>query len=213
MYLYNLYSIIFFTIRVVGLSQDFLVKKDSSRLEIKLLEASQTEIKYKLFNYQEGPIIIINKNDIAYVVYQNGIREVFNTVSTETTVDLVAIKSHGRQGDTMTYKIHRETRVGDYIKFNFQLGAVINSLESNYTIRKPQPSRTSPEEFSASSNKYVVNYNLGFNFLFGKSLYIKHVIGVNYLRSSGEYKSSSASFGSDGYSGLHNLFSRLPLCI
>ncbi len=82
------------------------------------------------------------------------------------------------ESDTSKSKKHIDPKLGDYIKFNVQLGIVVNSLSSNYT-RREQSHRTASEEYSAASNKYVSNYNLGFNFLFGKSTYIKHVIGVN----------------------------------
>jgi hypothetical protein len=41
--------------------QDTIVKKDSSKTEVKLIEIRPQEIKYKLFNYQSGPIYIISK--------------------------------------------------------------------------------------------------------------------------------------------------------
>lgn len=59
-------------------SQDQLFKKDNSKIEAKILEINQTEIKYKLFNYQDGPTIIISKSDVAMIIYKNGTHEVFN---------------------------------------------------------------------------------------------------------------------------------------
>lgn len=59
-------------------AQDQLFKRDNSKLNVKILEINQTEIKYKLFDYQDGPTIILNKNDVALIIYQNGSHEVFN---------------------------------------------------------------------------------------------------------------------------------------
>ena len=62
-----------------GFSQDIIVKPDSSKIEAKILEVRASEIQYKLFNFQEGPLYYISKNDIAYVVFANGIKEIFET--------------------------------------------------------------------------------------------------------------------------------------
>lgn len=66
-------------------SQDQLFKKDNTKIEAKILEINQTEIKYKLFNYQDGPTIIISKNDVAMIIYQNGTHEVFNSKTATPT--------------------------------------------------------------------------------------------------------------------------------
>lgn len=60
-------------------AQDQLFKKDNTKLEVKVLEINPTEIKYKLFTYQDGPTIIISKKDVALIIYQNGVHEVITT--------------------------------------------------------------------------------------------------------------------------------------
>lgn len=62
-----------------GLSyaQDLITKTDSSKISAVILEINPLEVKYKLFNYTDGPTIICNKTDIAYIVYKNGEREKF----------------------------------------------------------------------------------------------------------------------------------------
>ena len=196
------YSLFLFLICLIGYSQDIIVKKDSSRIEVKLLELKQTEIKYKLFSYQDGPDIIISKSDIAYVVYPNGTKEVFNKATSDTPVSIEYSKPIVWQGDTVTSK-KEQSKLRDYIKFNVQLGAVINSLSSNYSRRGAPASHTSSEDYTASSNKYVYNFNVGFNFLLGKSLYIKHLIGINYLRSTGEY---NYHYSQGGYTSYYQDF-------
>ncbi len=60
-------------------AQDQLFKKDNSKIEVKILEITPTEIKYKLFSYQDGPTIIVAKTDVALIIYQNGVHEVIST--------------------------------------------------------------------------------------------------------------------------------------
>lgn len=57
-------------------AQDQLFKVDNSKLEVKIIEITPNEIKYKLFTYQDGPTIIIAKSDVALIIYQNGVHEV-----------------------------------------------------------------------------------------------------------------------------------------
>jgi hypothetical protein len=94
-------------------SQDQLFKKDNSKIEAKILEINQTEIKYKLFNYQDGPTIIISKNDVAMIIYQNGTHEVFNN-KTEPV-----IQTQNNTYDTKRYEEAEKKREDEKLaKFN-----------------------------------------------------------------------------------------------
>lgn len=67
------------------ISQDQLFKKDNTKLEVKILEINPTEIKYKLFNYEDGPTITVLKSEVALIIYKNGMHEVI-TASLETPI-------------------------------------------------------------------------------------------------------------------------------
>ncbi len=69
-----------------GFAQDQLFKKDNSKLDVKILEINQTEIKYKMFNYLDGPTIIISKSDVALIIYQNGSHEAIITKPEPTVI-------------------------------------------------------------------------------------------------------------------------------
>ena len=53
-------------------SQDQLFKKDNTKVDVKILEINPTEIKYKLFNDEDGPTIRVLKSDVALIIYKNG---------------------------------------------------------------------------------------------------------------------------------------------
>ncbi len=163
------YTICLVLISIISIGQDIIVKKDSSRIEVKLLETNRSEIKYKLFSYQDGPNIIISRKDVAYIIYKNGLPE----------RNLVQAK---KDSLVKTFKI------GNYIKFNVQLGCMVNNNYCNNSREKDVEDKTqSSGYYPHHGNKYNSSINFGFNFLFGRSPYIQHVIGINYLRSSGEY--------------------------
>jgi len=59
-------------------SQDEIyVKGQESPIEAKVIEITQSEIKYKKFNNQEGPIYTSAKSDIAIIKFKNGVIETF----------------------------------------------------------------------------------------------------------------------------------------
>lgn len=58
-------------------SQDTITKRNSEKVIAKILEITPTEIKYKKFDFQDGPLYTEKKSDIKMVVYANGMKEVF----------------------------------------------------------------------------------------------------------------------------------------
>ncbi len=67
-----------------GFSQDLLFKTDSTKLEVKIVEINPTEIKYKLFNYEDGPKSTILKSEVAVIIFKNGDRKVISPFIKQT---------------------------------------------------------------------------------------------------------------------------------
>ncbi len=57
-------------------SQDTLYYKTGNKPVVVLKEITPTEIKYLKFDMQDGPLFVVNKNDINKIVYKNGYTEV-----------------------------------------------------------------------------------------------------------------------------------------
>lgn len=186
------YIILFFFFTARFFCQDVITKKDSTKIIAKILEVSQDEIKYKQFNYLDGPLFIVEKNEIAYVLYYNGFKQVFQDENKKT--ELSNLEGY----DTVSTKIitFPQQKLGDYIKFNLQVAAVVYNSFSNIP-NKNYLGMTSSNEYKSASTKQNVTLNVGFNFLFGKSPFVKHVIGINYLKTKSEYYND---YGSIGYS-------------
>lgn len=72
--------IIFLFIAFCGFAyaQDIITKKDGNEIEAKILEVTPSEIKYKKFNNQEGPIYTLKISEIFMIKYQNGDKDVFS---------------------------------------------------------------------------------------------------------------------------------------
>lgn len=63
---------------VCTFAQDVIVTKDAKQIEAKIIEVSKSEIKYKEFDYQDGPTFILSTDEIATITYGNGKVVVYN---------------------------------------------------------------------------------------------------------------------------------------
>lgn len=63
--------------------QDVIVKSDKTEIKAKVAEVTETAIKYKKWEMQDGPLYNINKNDVFMVIYANGQRETFTAVKND----------------------------------------------------------------------------------------------------------------------------------
>ena len=76
---------------LIGLSsnlifaQDIIVKQNGDEIKSKILEITSETIKYKEFEFQDGPTRNINISDVFMVIYENGKREKFTTTESQTS--------------------------------------------------------------------------------------------------------------------------------
>ena len=61
---------------------DIIILKNGEERSVKIIEINVKIIKYKYCNYQEGPLIVINKKDVIKIKYSNGQDEIITTTST-----------------------------------------------------------------------------------------------------------------------------------
>lgn len=59
-------------------AQDVITKSNGDDINAKVIEITQTEIKYKKFDNLDGPIFTLSLNDVFMIKYENGIKEVFS---------------------------------------------------------------------------------------------------------------------------------------
>ncbi|MCF8373209.1 MAG: hypothetical protein K9H64_16440 [Bacteroidales bacterium] len=101
-------------------SQDIIIKKNGSEIKTKIIEITIETIKYKEFDFQEGPIRNINISDVFMVIYENGNREVF--AKKEDNKWQVPISAKGfhppSEGKAVIYFV-RVTPYGALISFEY----------------------------------------------------------------------------------------------
>ena len=69
-------------------AQDIIVTRKSERIDAKIIRISETEVEYKKYNNQEGPVFVIPCEKIASVIFANGDVQTFDktTVSNESNI-------------------------------------------------------------------------------------------------------------------------------
>ena len=76
-------TLLFCSLALNASAQDILAKKNGDKLKVKVLEVSETRIKYLRHN-TEAPIYTLPLADIEYIEYPDGARDTFNTAATTT---------------------------------------------------------------------------------------------------------------------------------
>lgn len=63
-------------------AQDIIFKIDGEEISAKIIEITTDAVKYKLYDFQEGPLRSISKSNVFLIIYENGKRESFGNVDT-----------------------------------------------------------------------------------------------------------------------------------
>ena len=59
-------------------SQDIIIKKSGDEIKSKIFEVTSTDVKYKNFDNQNGPLYTISKSEIFVIKYENGTKEIIS---------------------------------------------------------------------------------------------------------------------------------------
>ena len=101
-------------------AQDIITFRDGNSVKAKVLEITQTEIKYKRFSNLDGPLYTINKNTVTQIQYKGGDIEEFSNepvANSSTNSSSVASDPNAPQlievePDERNAEIIRQTRYG-----------------------------------------------------------------------------------------------------
>ena len=142
MKLINLY-ICLFSITFCNLfSQDIITKTDGTEIKAKILEINTNDIKYKKFNYQDGPTITILISDLNNIKYSNGEIESFkspnkqnkiaaNNDSENSSINKNGlIKTYYPTGELFSETNYLENKINGVQKLYFKNGNIIS--ETNF---------------------------------------------------------------------------------
>lgn len=96
-------------------AQDIIVKKDGTTIKSKILEVGTSDIKYKKYSNQDGPLYSIDVSDVLVLYYENGDKELFENVNDE------------KRNMVSNYETTREK------EYKLKAGTLIPIQNANYT--------------------------------------------------------------------------------
>ncbi|MDR0207168.1 MAG: hypothetical protein LBI45_07945 [Bacteroidales bacterium] len=62
---------------IIAQAQDVIVTTDGKKINSKVIEVNENDIRYKLFDNPSGPTYFLKKSEIASILYENGHVDVF----------------------------------------------------------------------------------------------------------------------------------------
>lgn len=95
-----------------GFAQDLIVTRDSRRIEAKVTEISADNVKYKMFDNQDGPVYTVAKSNVLTIVFQNGQVETFDAqppATTATPTQSTAVRTQTTPTSTQSTQTFAQT--------------------------------------------------------------------------------------------------------
>lgn len=87
--------IILLTISISMFAQDMILTTSNEDIKAKVIEITQSEVKYKKYDNINGPLFTISKADVLFIRYENGTKDVFN--ESKVNVSQTAISSNSKE--------------------------------------------------------------------------------------------------------------------
>ena len=167
-------------------SQDVIVKQNGDEIEAVVIEVSSDNIKYKDFDYQDGPLRNISVHEVFMIKYKNGTKELLNkaeTTNTQTGNDANLINQYEKDDEFKTFMIGMKggvnfsTLSGEHYQYDikgrtsFHLGMVMNfGLSEMFSIQ--------PELLYSEQGFTLEYYNYDGN---DNYVLMEEVVKLNYI--------------------------------
>ena len=74
--------------------QDIIVTRESQRIDAKVVEVSDTEVRYKKSSNLDGPVFVISTNRISSILYANGEVQMFEPATPQQNQNKATITEH-----------------------------------------------------------------------------------------------------------------------
>lgn len=73
-----LFAFLLLGISQLAFSQDLIIKKSGEEIKARVKEITPTEVRYKRFDYLDGPDFVLSPADLFMIKFENGIKQVFS---------------------------------------------------------------------------------------------------------------------------------------
>lgn len=106
-------------------SQDIIELKSGNKIEAKLIEITESTIKYKKYNNLEGPTYTISLSEISSITYENGTKDIFDNTTLKKSDIATSIENIGDKiSNEIDYSGHNIAK-----QMNRTIGLEIDKLE------------------------------------------------------------------------------------
>lgn len=153
-------------------SQDVLILKNGDELQTKITEVGISEVKYKMYDNQTGPIHVILKSEIFMIKYENGTKELI-----KSNVSIINVGGYNnadvcKKGQKDAELYHGKT--GKHMLGGFLLGpfAVIGSALANPTPEKGD------KTLEMSKNRDEINNDFYYRDCYIKKARTKNIVNT-----------------------------------
>lgn len=136
-------------------AQDLIVKTDGTKIEAKVLEIGEKDIKYKKASHNDGPTYLVSVGNVAYIQFADGSTDVFSQEATDRLAAQPAEQSapapKRQAARTVTTNRYKP---GDYYDEDGIRGIVIEADETGHgTIMSLDEANLRWSEFKKSEAK------------------------------------------------------------
>ncbi len=115
-------------------SQDLIIKKNGDEIKSKVVEIDELKIKYRKYENLSGPVYSVNSSEVFMIKYENGSKDVLNTIEpvtqkNELTPKLTEIekKDVDKPNKTQAPKVNLKTLKTKHFGISFGLGSSYNT--------------------------------------------------------------------------------------
>lgn len=78
-----------------AIAQDVITRTNGEKINAKVLKVTSTEIEYKLFDNQDGPLHTLLRSDVNVIIYQNGTKDVFSDMPVDGNDSHLSYRERG----------------------------------------------------------------------------------------------------------------------
>lgn len=119
-------------------AQDTIVKLNGDRIVAKIIDVSATAIKYKKFDFQEGPTYVENKTNIQLIKYANGAEEKFESQQPDNIKPVEKVTDLSSGPVNHSNKIEKDGKgywyQGDFMKEREMHKVLLNSKDQQISV-------------------------------------------------------------------------------
>lgn len=187
-------------------AQDIIIKLNNDEIKTRIIEVEDKTIKYKEFGFQDGPTRSIKTSEVFMVLYENGKREKFTALESQTSIENPMIVSQKKitseNVGNVSFSKRMEVLEGDFknlkeiknydVVFDYT-GVMIPKFDSEEGFLADKMSKREEKEagagevfksswFNDRENKYHIEFIDSFNkYARKKGITVSENSGAKYI--------------------------------